>query len=76
MSKLLYPMFERSPLLALPIIALLIFMVVFVLVAIRALRQSRTEVDSMARLPLDDDGPTPVPVARSQSKDSHSRSQS
>ena len=76
MSKLLYPMFERSPLLALPIIALLIFMVVFVLVAIRALRQSRTEVDSMARLPLDDDGPTPVPVARSQSKDSQSRSQS
>ena len=69
MSKLLYPMFERSPLLALPIIAMLIFMVVFVLVAIRAIMQSGAEVDSMARLPLDDS----EPVRRSSSESADSQ---
>ena len=46
--------FARSPVLAYPMLALGIFIVVFVSVSIRALLQARTEVDHMASLPLSD----------------------
>lgn len=71
MSKFILPMFEHSPLLTLPIIALIIFMVTFVIVTVRALKQPRTEVDTMARAPLDDGlpgAPEPLPVRASSSK--------
>lgn len=46
--------FARSPLLAYPVIALAIFLVVFVVVSVRALRSRREEVERMAALPLTD----------------------
>jgi hypothetical protein len=54
MSKLLLPLFEHSPLLILPIIAMLIFMATFLLVTLRAMKQSKSEHEAMARIPLDD----------------------
>ena len=54
MAKLLSPLFEHSPLLALPIIAMLIFMATFILVTVRAMRQAKDEHEAMARIPLDD----------------------
>ncbi len=65
MAKFILPLFEHSPLLALPIFALLLFMVTFVVVTVRALRQAPTEVDAMARAPLDDGlpgGTEPLPA--------------
>ena len=44
--------FARSPLLAYPVIALAIFLVVFVVVSVRALRSRREDVERMAALPL------------------------
>jgi hypothetical protein len=46
--------FARSPLLAYPVIALAIFLVVFVVVSVRALRSRPEEVERMAALPLSD----------------------
>jgi hypothetical protein len=57
MSKFILPLFEHSPLLTLPIVSLLIFMVVFVVVTVRALKQPANEVSDMARAPLDDGMP-------------------
>ena len=48
--------FGASPLLALPILALLIFAVVFVLLAVRTLRLRQSEVDQRARIALDEGG--------------------
>ena len=45
--------FQTSPLLALPIIALVLFVVLFVFVSIRTVRMRN--VDEAARLPLEDD---------------------
>ena len=41
-----------SSLLALPLVALVIFAIVFVTAVVRAMLQSRAEVDTAARLPL------------------------
>ena len=46
--------FARSPLLIYPVLALAIFMAVFLLVSVRALRARREEIDRMASLPLSD----------------------
>jgi cbb3-type cytochrome oxidase subunit 3 len=45
----------QSPLLALPLVALFLFLVVFVTVVAHALRRRRVEVEETARLPLEDD---------------------
>jgi hypothetical protein len=45
--------FARSPVLAFPLLALGIFLIVFVVVSLRALLQSRSQVDHMACLPLE-----------------------
>lgn len=54
---------SQSPLLALPIIGLLIFVGVFSLIVVRVLRRDGTEVEAMASLPLaeDDGAKHPVP---------------
>jgi cbb3-type cytochrome oxidase subunit 3 len=48
-------LFSKSPLLVYPIIALVIFIVVFAGIAVRAMRQRPEERDEQARLPLADD---------------------
>ncbi len=44
--------FMRSPLLALPVLALAIFMGVFLVISLRAMLSQKSEVDEMARLPF------------------------
>jgi hypothetical protein len=45
--------FERSPLLAFPVLALVLFMVVFTANAVRALRTKKPELERLANLPLE-----------------------
>ena len=47
--------FARSPMLAYPIVALGIFMTIFVTATLRALFRNKDEVDRLARLPLEAD---------------------
>ncbi|MEM6961097.1 MAG: hypothetical protein AAF355_10635 [Myxococcota bacterium] len=44
--------FAQSPLLAFPVIAMILFMAVFSAMAFRAMRTTREELDRMAQLPL------------------------
>ncbi len=46
--------FERSPVLAFPVIALCMFFGVFVVMFIRALRTPAATADALARMPLDE----------------------
>ena len=46
--------FARSPVLAYPVLALAIFLIVFIVVSVRALRSRREDVERMAALPLSD----------------------
>jgi hypothetical protein len=48
-------LFVQSPLLVLPLVAMFLFLSVFVAVAIRATTSSRREMEAAARLPLGDD---------------------
>jgi cbb3-type cytochrome oxidase subunit 3 len=48
-------LFVQSPLLVLPVVAMFLFLTVFVVIAIRATTASRREMDTAARLPLGDD---------------------
>ena len=48
--------FMRSPALLGPVIALLLFMVVFTATAVHAFRVQKSTHDRMARLPLKEDG--------------------
>lgn len=47
--------FARSPMLIYPVIALGIFMTVFVSVSLRALFKPKTEIERLANLPLSED---------------------
>ena len=47
--------FARSPVMTLPVIAMLLFMAVFVASAIRAFRTARDTHDELAKLPLEED---------------------
>lgn len=44
----------HSPLLILPLVAMFLFMSVWVIAAIRVMTRSRTEMDEAARMPLDE----------------------
>jgi hypothetical protein len=55
MSRMAMEFFARSPVLALPIIALLIFASVFVVIVVRAMRMPHLAIESDARLPLRED---------------------
>ena len=48
--------FARSPLLALPIVAMLLFMAVFTLAGVRAALTNRAQIERMARMPLEGEG--------------------
>ena len=54
LSQLAADYFARSPVLAYPIAALALFMIVFIAVSVRALSRQRSELDEMAALPLQD----------------------
>jgi hypothetical protein len=47
--------FARSPVLAFPVVAMLLFMAVFVANAVRALRAAKPELDRLAELPFSDE---------------------
>lgn len=44
--------FARSPLLAYPVLALAIFMGIFLMISVRAVLTQKNECDDLARLPL------------------------
>lgn len=48
--------FQRSPLLIFPLVALIIFFVVYVGIALRTYTRKKDHFDPMARLPLDESG--------------------
>jgi hypothetical protein len=54
MRQLAESFFASSPVMAAPLIAMLIFMVVFGLVLVRVMRTRREELDRSARLPLEE----------------------
>jgi cbb3-type cytochrome oxidase subunit 3 len=57
--------FAKSPLLALPIIALILFVTVFAMVVVRTFSKKQREVaDEASRLPLEDDMDRALVVAR------------
>lgn len=58
MSALASEFFAASPLLALPVAALLLFLAAFTVVTWRALRTAPAELEPIARLPLGDDHQT------------------
>ncbi len=46
--------FQKSPLLGLPLAALVIFLVAFAVMVLRAVTRSAGEIEGLARIPLDD----------------------
>lgn len=54
LSQLSADYFARSPVLAYPIAALGLFLLVFVAVSLRAVLRARSDMDRMAQLPLRD----------------------
>lgn len=48
-------LFYQSPLLVLPVLAMFLFLAVYVLVTVRAMMTTRVEIEAAARLPLGDD---------------------
>lgn len=55
MGRLIGPMFENSPLLVLPLVALAIFLGAFVVTLARTYRKGAAEYEGVAALPLTDD---------------------
>lgn len=55
MSRIVGPLFEGSPLLLLPLLALALFGAVFVAVVVRLLIQGRSHYDEHSRVPLEDE---------------------
>ena len=55
MSRFAAEFFAQSPALLLPILALVLFVTVFLFIVIRVMRMSASEVEHNARIPLDDD---------------------
>lgn len=54
MRRMAESFFADSPVMAGPLIAMLIFMIVFGLVIVRVIRTRREELDRSARLPLEE----------------------
>jgi hypothetical protein len=55
MSRMATDFFAQSPVLAFPVLALLIFCCVFVLVVLKTARTAKPEIDARAKLPLSED---------------------
>ncbi len=55
MSRLIGPMFDGSPLLLLPLLALALFVLVFSAVVVRLALRGAKAFDPASRMPLDDE---------------------
>jgi hypothetical protein len=55
MSRMAESFFASSPLLALPIVAMVIFGVVFLAITTRAMRTPRDEIEKRRAMPLEED---------------------
>jgi len=55
MSRMAESFFSASPLLALPIVAMLLFGAVFVAIIVRSIRTPSSELDLQSALPLTED---------------------
>ena len=55
MSRFAAELFEQSPALLYPLIALVLFFTVFVVVVIRVVRMKASEADHCARIPLEEE---------------------
>lgn len=56
MRQIAQSFFDQSPLMAGPLLAMLIFLAVFGLVIVRVMRAGAEDVERSARMPLDDGG--------------------
>ncbi|MGB5695208.1 MAG: hypothetical protein WBM46_06125 [Polyangiales bacterium] len=59
MSRFAAELFERSPALLYPVIALILFFIVFLVVIIRVIRMKASDVDRYARIPLEEESEVP-----------------
>lgn len=57
MSAFARDFFVRSPALVFPVLALVIFFVVFVAMVVRAMRTPSSEAEALAKLPLEGERP-------------------
>lgn len=55
MSEMAKEFFANSPALALPVLALVIFVIFFSLVVVRALREAKGQITTLEQLPLQED---------------------
>lgn len=55
MSRIIGPLFEGSPLLVLPLVALALFVLVFMAVVARLILQGKSHYDAQAAAPLADE---------------------
>ncbi len=55
MSRFASEFFSQSPALLYPVLALILFFTVFLLVVVRVMRMSASEVDHAARIPLEEE---------------------
>lgn len=55
MSRIIGPLFEGSPLLVMPLLALALFATVFTAVVVRLLLQGKAHYDAQAHAPLADE---------------------
>jgi hypothetical protein len=51
----MHDLLAHSPLLALPLAAMILFLAVWIVTSIHALTRTRAEVDAVARLPLEEE---------------------
>jgi hypothetical protein len=59
MSRFAADFFSQSPALLLPILGLVLFFSVFLVIVIRVMRMSASEVDHNARIPLEEEVEVP-----------------
>ena len=59
MSTIAMQFFADSPVILYPILALLLFLVVFVSITVRVLRARREDLDALARIPFGDEEEAP-----------------
>ena len=59
MSSIARQFFADSPVIFFPVLALILFITVFLLVTVRVLRARREDIDALARIPLGDSEEAP-----------------
>jgi hypothetical protein len=59
MSRFASEFFEQSPVLLYPVLALILFFIVFLVVVVRVMRMKSSEADLCARIPLEEESEVP-----------------